>query len=152
MTTNTTPKPPTFVILLGIYSIWISAIVATITIPGFTFLGVLACALVVFIWLPYWVRVNWAIVAGDLPATYATIVVSLIVIVLLGFMFCYDANSIGYRLVKSGWLEPRELALLNWIEFIFQMGLFYSIYPTWHWFRRAFTQKLSKAAEVATER
>jgi hypothetical protein len=146
MTTDTTPKPPSLVILLGIYSIWISAIVATITIPGFRFLGVLTCALVVFIWLPYWVCVNWSIVADDLPATYATIVVSLIVIVLLGLMFRYDASSIGYRLVKSGWLEPRELGLLNWIEFSLQMGLFYSIYPAWRWFRRAFTRKFTKVA------
>ncbi len=150
MTSKLKPNRPTLTILLGIYAIWISAIVAILTIPSLTFLGVLAGALVLFVWLPYWARSNWSIVTEDLPATYATITVSLILIVLLGLMFRYDASSIGYRLVQSGWLEPRETGRLNWIEFIVHMSVFYSVYPAWRWFRRAFARPPSKAPETAT--
>jgi hypothetical protein len=149
MTSNVKPNRPTLIMLLVVYAIWISAIVAIITIPSLSFLGVLAGALVLFVWLPYWARVNWSIVADDLPATYATIAASLILIVLLGFVFRYDASSIGYRLVQSGWLEPREIGRLNWIEFIIHMGVFYSIYPAWRWFRRVFARTPSKATEAA---
>jgi hypothetical protein len=69
--------------------------------------------------------------------------------VLLGFVFRYNANSIGYRLVQSGWLEPREIGRLNWIEFVIHMGVFYSIYPAWRWFRRVFARASSKATEAA---
>ncbi len=150
MTSNVKPHQPTLMMLLVVYAIWISAIVAIITIPSLSFLGILAVALVLFVWLPYWARVNWSSVADDLPATYATIAVSLILIVLLGFVFRYNASSIGYRLVQSGWLEPREIGQWNWIEFVIQMGVFYSIYPAWRWFRRAFARTPSKAPETAT--
>ena len=150
MTSTAKPNRPTLTMLLGIYAIWISTIVAILTIPSLSFLGVLAGALVLFVWLPYWARVNWSIVADDLSATYATIIVSLILIVLLGLQFRYDVSSIGYRLVQSGWLEPREMGRLNWIEFVVHMSVFYSVYPAWRWFHRVFARTPSKAAETAT--
>jgi|GEM_PF-5934395 len=145
MNSATTPKRPTLTLMMAIYAVWIGSIIAIFTIPSLSFLGVLAAALVLFVWLPYWARTNWSFVVEDMPATYATIIVSVILMVLLGFIFRYDANTIGFRLVQSGWLEPRELGRLNGIEFVLHMGVFFSIYPTGRWLRRVFARTPSKS-------
>lgn len=132
------PQRPTLFGLLGIYAIWLGALIAILTIPSLSFLGVLAGVLVLLVWLPCWAWVNWCLVTDHLPATYASVAVSLIVIVLLGLQLHLDVGSIGYRLVQSGWLEPREVGRLNWLEFILHLGVFYSLYPLWRWLRRAF--------------
>ena len=143
MKSNTKPNRPTLSMLLGIYTVWISAIVAIITMPSLSFLGVLAAALLLFVWLPYWARVNWTFVVNDLSATYATITVSLILLVLLGLMIHYSGESIHFRLVESGW-SPW---LLNCIEWFSYVVVIVGIGPTWRWFRRAFTRTPSKVAE-----
>ncbi|MCP5557937.1 MAG: hypothetical protein H7A55_09320 [Verrucomicrobiaceae bacterium] len=140
MNSPTKPNRPTLTVMIAIYTVWIGSIVAIFTIPSLSFLGVLAAALVLFVWLPYWARMNWSFVVEDMPATYATIIVSVILMVLLGFIFRYDAKTIGWRLVQSGWLEPRELGWLNFFEFVLHMGVFFSISPTWRWLRRVFAR------------
>lgn len=136
--------------LLGVYVIWVTAIALIITSPSLSFLNVLAGAMVLFIWLPYWARVNWTLVAGDIPAPLATVTVSLILILVLGLRFYYDISAIEDRLIKSGWLDHRFFMRSEGFDFVVSMIIFFSIQPAWRWFRRVFTQTPSKATEPPT--
>jgi hypothetical protein len=133
--TATTPRP-SFLVLAVTYAVWLSVITAILTVPSLSILGVLAGVMVLFVWLPFWAYQNWDIVVSDPPSTYATIVVAAILVLLLGLMFRYDLQSVAYRLVQSGWLQPKDMLHVNWVEYGLHMTIYFSIYPIWQRLRR----------------
>lgn len=139
MTAASKPQRPSLAFLLGTYALWIGAIAALFMHPISAVGGTIAWALLLFVWLPLWAWMNWSTVVEDLPATYATIVVSLLLILLLGLNFEFGFTSIVYEFFQLS--NPNVYdTLVTWL-------VIFSIPPIWRKLRRLFTRVTPQATQ-----
>ena len=137
---TTKPARPSLTVLVITYALWIGALTALFLSPPSAVWSPIAWALLLFVWFPLWAWMNWSTVVEDRPATYATVIVALILLTLLGASFQFDIRSIAYQLTKLGWLETDDHYLVYPFEFLLTMLVFYSIRTTWHAMRRLFAR------------
>lgn len=137
MTAASKPPRPSLAFLLLTYAFWIGAIAALFMLPISGFGGTVAWALLLFVWLPLWAWMNWSTVIEDLPATYATLVISLLLILLLGLNIQLGFTSIAYEFFHLS--PPKRFdPLVIWL-------VFFSTPPIWRTLRRRFTRTTPQA-------
>lgn len=144
---------PSIVVLLLAYAIWIGLIAVIATSSRLSFFAIDALVLVLFITLPYWAYRNWSWVTEDLPATFATVIVALMFLVLLTAHFNWDrAPSLNWP-GKAGPLNPAHAGKPPyWLEFFVVQIAVYGTLSSWHtlrrWIARALGQTPSQAGKA----
>lgn len=126
------PAPPpsrlSLLILASVYFAWLGIIAFIATMPSLERLAVLAMALVLFVWLPFWAWWNWEHVTSDPPATYATVIVAVLMIVFLSLELARKPEFI----FKHG---------AEGLKFSVDMCVFFSMPLLWSWLRSRFARK-----------
>jgi len=142
------PRPSAWV-LLPVYLVWIGIFAASNAMPTSFLFGNIGLVMFLLIPVPYWAYRNWNDVVEDLPATYATIIVALVLIEAYNFEFWWTIDGVrsGLRLrilqAEYSWL----LTVLDWISRCIFLVL---IFCRRSLFRMIYT-RLSKISSVQAE-
>ena len=87
------PRPSAWV-LLPVYLAWIGIIVAFNAMPTYYPVGVLQGVMVLVIWIPIWAYFNWSVLVDDLPSTYSSIIVALVIVGSLQVSVWWDSSEL----------------------------------------------------------
>jgi hypothetical protein len=135
-TARSLPSRPRLGVVLLVYVLWLGTIAAIATRAELEPFSGIAIMLSLFVCLPYWAYKNWADVVADLPATYATLMVAALLMVLFCIQLNWDVSSLRYRAVQSGLMQPKETWRLDALEYAVYLIVFFNIPPLWRFLRR----------------
>jgi len=148
-----TIRRPSVWLLVLVYLLWISFLVAVIQMPRIPPLGAFAFVMSLFIWFPYWAYRNWNDLVSDLPATCTAIgmVIMITTIIQLDSLWSFSEARNNFRLFilenyypkMENWRSPWQIKLIDSLAQNMVVAIILLRRTIFNWISTRITQKLS---------